>query len=110
MLREDFEVSKGETLIIDPCYILNLPEVGECLVCDTRKSLHAGDGDYAVIVDNFEICELGCDSGSVAVYKVIENCTIHSSAGFSGWCVLGAEQRNGELKLEYIEGVGEDDE
>lgn len=110
MLREDFEVSKGETLIIDPCYILNLPEVGECLVCDTRKSLHAGDGYYAVIVDNFEICELGCDSGSVAVYKVIENCTIHSSAGFSGWCVLGAEQMKGELKLEYIEGVSNDGE
>lgn len=110
MLKEDFEVEKGDILIIDPCYIMNYSEVAECLVKDTEKSLHAGDGDYAVLVDNFEICELGCDSGSVAVYKAIENCTIHSSAGFSGWCVLGAEQMKGELKLECIEGVGEDDE
>ena len=109
-MKENFEVENGETLIIDPCYIDNMAEVSEYLIRDTNKSLHAGDGDYAVIVDNFEICELGCDSGEVCVFKVIKNCTIRSSAGFSGWCVLGAEQMKGELKLEYIEGVGEDDE
>lgn len=109
MLREDFEVSKGETLIIDPCYILNMAEVSECLIRDTEKSVHAGDGDYAVVVDNFEICELGCDSGEVCVYKAIKDCNIQSSAGFSGWCVLGAEQIKGELKVEFINGV-EDDE
>lgn len=90
---EKVRMSRGDKLIVDPCYIKNVT-CGEprfdALRCE--KVLYEGDdGEHKVVASNGETLWLGVDSGRIWEMAAEFECEVEVDSGLSGHAIMRAK-------------------
>lgn len=88
---ETLNLTIGDTLIADPCYIKEVSYADEPRYDALKhiQTLHEGDdGEFPVKLDNGETIYLGVDSGRIWKMVAEFECVVKIDAGFSGYKLI----------------------